>query len=223
MAGNKSTKPATDWERIEADYRAGVLSIREIAGNHGITDTAIRKRAKAHGWERDLAEKIRAKAESKVRSAEVRTQVRTEGAISDRELIEANAEVIANVRMAHRQDIGRARSLAMSLLAELESQTHHLDMVDQLRDLVVNSEDGIDAKLLTMFQAVTSLPGRTKTMKELADSLQKLVTLERDAYGLAEASKVELTGKNGEPIQQQVSHVDERTVSAVIDRLNAEF
>ena len=81
----------------------------------------------------------------------------------------------------------------------------------------------MEARRRAMFRAGTSLPGRARTRKELADWLQKLVTLERDAYGLAEVSKVELTGENGEPIQQQVTHVDERAVSEVIDRLNAEF
>jgi len=66
-------KAAPDWERIEADYRAGVLSIREIAAEQGITDTAIRKRAKRDEWVRDLAERIQAKADALVRTAEVRT------------------------------------------------------------------------------------------------------------------------------------------------------
>ncbi len=35
-----------DWEAIESAYRAGVMSLREIASQHGISDTAVRKRAK---------------------------------------------------------------------------------------------------------------------------------------------------------------------------------
>lgn len=57
MGGAKKTP---DWERIEADYRAGVLSLREIAAANGITEGAIRKRAKRDGWTRDLGAKIRA-------------------------------------------------------------------------------------------------------------------------------------------------------------------
>jgi hypothetical protein len=40
-------KAAPDWERIEADYRAGLLSVREIAAAHGVSHTAIQKRAKS--------------------------------------------------------------------------------------------------------------------------------------------------------------------------------
>ena len=44
-AGGK--RASVDWEGIESAYRAGVLSIREIAKLHGITDKAIRNKAKA--------------------------------------------------------------------------------------------------------------------------------------------------------------------------------
>ncbi|EFM4225777.1 hypothetical protein IGC89_000205 [Escherichia coli] len=32
-----------DWEAIETAYRAGVMSLREIASQHGISEGAIRK------------------------------------------------------------------------------------------------------------------------------------------------------------------------------------
>lgn len=59
----------TDWEAVERDYRAGLLSVREIGLAHGVSHTAINKRAKKHGWDRDLKGKIRAKAE--IRLSEV--------------------------------------------------------------------------------------------------------------------------------------------------------
>ena len=48
-------KAAPDWERIELDYRAGIKSLRQIADEGGITEGAIRKRAKRDAWERDLS------------------------------------------------------------------------------------------------------------------------------------------------------------------------
>ncbi|EIC82065.1 phage protein [Serratia sp. M24T3] len=105
------TKP--NWEVIESAYRAGLLSVREIASQHGITHGAINKRAKRDGLERDLKAKIKARADSLVSKREVSTLVSTGKAISERILIEASAEVIANVRMEHRGDIRRARKLAV--------------------------------------------------------------------------------------------------------------
>lgn len=36
-----------DWEAIESAYRAGVLSLRDIGEKYGVTEGAIRKRAKS--------------------------------------------------------------------------------------------------------------------------------------------------------------------------------
>lgn len=69
---------APDWERIELDYRAGVKTLRQIAGEHGTTHTSIGKRAKRDGWERDLAAKIQAKADVLVSKSAVSKQVSTE-------------------------------------------------------------------------------------------------------------------------------------------------
>lgn len=41
-----------DWEAIESAYRAGVLSLRDIGEKYGVTEGAIRKRAKKLGWVR---------------------------------------------------------------------------------------------------------------------------------------------------------------------------
>ena len=38
--------PKIDWERVEADYRAGLLSVREIAAAHSVSHTAIGNRSK---------------------------------------------------------------------------------------------------------------------------------------------------------------------------------
>jgi hypothetical protein len=186
-------KKPTDWERIEADYRAGLLSVREIAATHGITHGAINKRAKRDGWVRDLSAKIKAKAEELVSKREVSTAVSTERVATDRAIIEANAEVIANVRLAHRKDIGRARTLAMDLLAELEEQTSHREVVAKLGELLSSGEDALPEKMMNAFHAITSLPGRTKTMKDLGDTLHKLISLERETYNIADPKKVEVT------------------------------
>ncbi len=67
-----------DWEAIETAYRAGVMSLREIASQHGISEGAIRKRAKRDDWSRDLNAKIQQKADDLVRKREVRRTVRNE-------------------------------------------------------------------------------------------------------------------------------------------------
>ena len=50
----ETTMQRLDWEAIEADYRAGRCSVRDIAARHGVSHTAINKRARAEGWARTV-------------------------------------------------------------------------------------------------------------------------------------------------------------------------
>lgn len=178
------TKKSPDWEAIESAYRAGLLSIREIASQHGITHGAINKRAKRDEWDRDLKAKIKAKADALVSKQLVSTEVSTKRADTEREIIASNAEAIAKVRMAHRGDISRSRRLTNKLLDELEALTDNRELYDELGELLRTPDDNGMDKLNDLYQKVVSLPTRSKTMKELAETLKTLVALERQAYDL---------------------------------------
>ncbi len=47
-----------DWESVEKDYSAGLLSLREIADKYGTKEGTIDTRAKQNEWSRDLSQKI---------------------------------------------------------------------------------------------------------------------------------------------------------------------
>ena len=188
FAGMETThKPAPDWEKIEADYRAGILSLREIAEAHpGTNHVAIARKAKREGWSRDLSAKIRAKADALVTERTVTADVTAERRVSERDIIDANAQAIVSVRLAHRKDIQRSRSITMRLLEELELQSgrENAELLEQLGELMRREDDRGQDKLNDLYQKIISLPGRAKTMKDLGESLRVLVTLERQAFGL---------------------------------------
>lgn len=191
-------KTAPDWELIERLYRAGLLSVREIATAQGVSHTAIQKKAKAGNWERDLKAKIKAKADSLVAKAEVATKVATEKLATEKGIVDGNAQVVADIRMAHRKDIGRNRALALKMMEELEAMTDNRELFAQLRDIIEsvdgNDEDGkSDAyeKMQQAFRGALSLPGRVKMSKELSETLRVLIALERQAYGIDEGSSEE--------------------------------
>ena len=181
------TGAPADWERIELDYRAGIKTLRQIADEHGITHGAVNKRAKRDGWERDLSEKIHAKADALVSKAAVSSEVSTDTRLREQAVVDANAHAVADVRLAHRRDIRRARKLTNALLDELEQQTdpETLALLSQLGEMLCNPDEktGRD-KLNELYNAVISLPERSKTMKVLAESLQKMVDMERQAFGM---------------------------------------
>lgn len=177
-------KAAPDWEAVELDYRAGVMSLRELGTAHGVSHVAISKRAKARLWERDLSAKIRAKADSLVNRSMVTKEVTAGAAVTERAIIEANAERIAQVRGEHRSDIGRARALTVAMLVELESQTGNLPALVELGEILRSPNDVGADKLNDLYQAVLSLPERTKTVKALSEALKNLVGMEREAYNI---------------------------------------
>lgn len=159
------TKPnsTVDWERIEADYRAGILSVREIAGVQGVSHVAIAKRAKKEGWERDLQGRIRAKADALVTKQTVTNKLEKAKLVTDSLIVEANAQAVANVRLSHRRDISRYRDHARSLIAELEK---------------LGCEEG-------------TLGARINNMKAASETLKTLVTLEREAWGIQNSNEGE--------------------------------
>lgn len=120
MASKQQSRRPIDWERIEQEYRAGQLSVREIARSAGITDTAIRKRAKEFGWSRDLTEEVRRAVRTEAVRAAVRSELSREPA-SDAEIIEASAKRGAQAIEGHLTRAGRLKGLFDGMAGYLEA------------------------------------------------------------------------------------------------------
>lgn len=140
-----------DWPRIQIEYLAGECSIREIADRYEISDTAIRKRAKAEGWVRP------------VRSANRREPERSPPP-------PPRSDPAKPVESANLADDGR--NLVGRMLDELDVITSKRG---ELEDMIVDATDGDDedARRDAMLKAV-SLPVRAGTMKTLALALKTL-------------------------------------------------
>lgn len=188
----ETVKVTPDWERIEGDYRAGVLSLREIAEKDGrVTEGAIRKRAKKLAWPRDLGARIHAKAEELVRKEAVRTdgtQLKTRTAVAEREIIESNASAIASVKLGHRSYTDRSRKMFLSLLEELEGVSAERGALEELADALyrLQAPDSPKAadKAREILARAISLPARISSFKALTDALKTVVGIEREAWGL---------------------------------------
>lgn len=188
MSKSPEKKPAVDWERVESDYRAGLLSVREIAAAHGISHTYINTRAKKFGWTRDLSKRIQDKAESLVSKAVVSTTVSTSARLeTDAAVVAANAEIVASVRLNQRKDISRFRALALSLLAELEGASADPGLFEDLGVLLRQDDEKGQDKRNDLYNKVISSAGRIDSTKKLAETLKILIGLEREAYGIADA------------------------------------
>ncbi|PHM46001.1 phage protein [Xenorhabdus mauleonii] len=109
-----------DWEAIESAYRAGSLSIREIAAKHGVSDTAVRKRANLHGWQRDLTDKVKKATRTKLVHSEVRRTGSQPEVRTDEDIIEQAASEAAEVVLNHRTDLADWRRIANKLRTFLD-------------------------------------------------------------------------------------------------------
>ena len=174
----------TDWDAVERDYRAGLLSNREIGERHGCSEGMVRKKAKALGWTRDLGAKVAAKADDLMRRQVAKSERTPENVATEREIIETNAQAIVAVRMSHRSNISKATGIVLKLLDELEIQTDNRELFDKLGDIMFSPDKNGQDKLNEAYHAVISRGERTKSMKALADSLKVLVTLEREAWSI---------------------------------------
>jgi len=182
-----------DYERIEPGWRAGIKSPAQLASEYtqdtgvSVSHAAIIKHFKKLGVPRNLAAKVKAKADSMVMEAMVTGKVSSVTTKRDAEIVNDSAEIVANVRLSHRADIGRARRMTNKLLDELESLT---DEQGTIKELITKLKDGDHedgdamADVLALAKKVSALPNRTKTMKELAETLKTLVGLERQAYDI---------------------------------------
>jgi hypothetical protein len=133
--------PKPDWEKIEAEYRAGSLSIRTIAERHGISDTAIRNHCKRHGINRDLTEQVRQSTNSKLNGTPVTLAGKDK---TEAEIIEDAAEEAASIVMNHRKALRQWRTLSTKLhdalaLIDVDEDNHS--------DYSKSLNAGIDATL----------------------------------------------------------------------------
>lgn len=188
---SKKPRSTTDWEAVELLYRPGVMSLRAIASAHDCTEGAIRKRAKQFGWTRDLNAKVRAKAEELVRKAEVRNEVRNgpEAKESERQQIDVSAQLQANVVLRHRSAIGRHQNLVDKMLTELEALVDNPEAFAALGTLLYAPDENGRDKLNELYHKVIAMPGRVDSAKKLVETLEKLVKMERESFGLNDAAK----------------------------------
>lgn len=172
-------RPEIDWEAIDREYAAGMLSVREIARRYSCSEGAIRKRAKAEGWERDLT----AKVQKEVRRKLVREGVRSEA--SEREIIEQASETGVTIVKLHRKSIQKSQNIVDSLLEQLSEFAEERDEIEKA---IIDETKGKNGKVdglrrARMLKAV-SLPAHSVVLRDLSMAQKNLIALERQAYNL---------------------------------------
>lgn len=85
-----------------------------------------------------------------------------------------------------KKTIQKAKALAVLLLTELEDMTGNAAVLNQLGDLMGDPEGNrsqLEDQIQETYRKAVSLPARAETMKNLADALKTIATLEREVSG----------------------------------------
>lgn len=149
-------KKPVDWAEIERDYRAGTMSIRELAAWYRLSDTAIRKRAKRDGWERETGA-AGSRREPPSEPEQPKVYVGT---------------VLTPENTTPEAIVGRGRNLVMRMLDELDASTSRLGELEGLIGAAYDTGDDDKAKMAAL--AAVSLKNRSEVLKALATAAKTL-------------------------------------------------
>lgn len=199
----KATPP--DWGVIDELILAGDLSVRAIASDHGISETAIRKRIKARGLVRNLKKRIADRAEQKLVAATAKGMQRAALVKEVREItadlsdeaeeaaIEATAEALAVIIGRQRHESHRAKTLVDQLIGDLTAAAAHRQTLEQMIEEDARAPAGDDGKpgqmnhrLRASLERAVSLPTQAKAAQQLVQALKSVQELERRAWGITD-------------------------------------
>ena len=181
---NSDSGSGVDWSAMEPEWRAGIVTKKHLSEKYGVSRAAIDKHWDKLGIDRDLTARIRQKAEALVTQQAVTQEVAQSNRVTEERIVEANAQMQADVILAHRRDLQRYKKLCLDMLAELESETKDPELFEELGILLRSEDKNGQDKLNDAYHKAISLPGRIDGVKKLAEVLKTMVALERQAFGI---------------------------------------
>lgn len=189
MKPKKSDLVPIDWERVEAQYRAGIMSVREIAKHAGCSHTAIQLRAQSAGWSRDLKAKIHAKADELLAKQALATTLATGNPATERAIIDTGGALLAHITTSQRFWTDKAVALVGRLMDELNTTMDAPEVFGQVHALLAAGEEPDAAQLNALASLVSSLPERERVARGLVESINRAIAGQRRVYGMDEDQK----------------------------------
>jgi hypothetical protein len=190
MAAHKKV----DWSLIEPYWRAGILSVQQLADGYkemtgvSVTKAAISKHFNQLDVPRNLKDKItqtaEALADEAMVSGKVSGKVDKSTKVSELETINANAVCVAEVMFSQRLGAIETAEIGKKLKADLMAVVSSRDLLEQLGELMQSPDEaGID-KMNEAYRRTISLPGLVDTYKKLVDAEEKANANARRAFNI---------------------------------------
>lgn len=156
-----------DWDLIQRLFIANQLTIRQIAKECGVSDAAIRKRAKANGWVRDLSGPIKARTQAKIAMAEVAAIA----SLAAQEKVAARSAELTAEAIEHASDI--AAGIVVRHRSDLKKHVERSNVIGERLDTMIQEASGLKDMAII-----------TQCFKSLVEAQSRIIALEREAFGL---------------------------------------
>lgn len=186
-----AVKKAVDWKAIEPDWKAGIKSKLQLSEEYGVSRAAMDKHFEKHGITRSLQKKIHDKADSLVAqevAKQVTPLVTPKTILAEKQVIDANAEVISKADLINRKDVLLALDVSRSQLEEVAAmcQPEFRSVLEQLADEFDMSSPVKADKANELYRYIISLAGRVKMSKEIAAAHGVYIPMQRKILKLDE-------------------------------------
>jgi hypothetical protein len=174
-----------DWAWARTQYETSDRTTYDIAKLVNRSQTAVVQRISREGWVRNkVPQAVEQSAQLLLADRQQQLAERT----ARLEMVErVNVEMQAKALQTHRKDIAQARGLCGKLFQELEYTMGSLPALYDLGEILRAEDERGRDKLNDAYKRVLSMPERTGTLKQLAETLKVLIALERQAYGISGA------------------------------------
>lgn len=169
------TQPGVSKAIID-DIRAGLLNVSQIAKKHEVDYFVVYRLSKKMGNAADLHDAIVSRFNKEV----VQTHIANNA--NDSVVVEENARALLEIARGHSKQVGRARDIATSLMADLENTIANREAIED--DIIADTAaDKSPVRRTRMLNAV-SLPANMKTLADLSGALKTLISLEREILNI---------------------------------------
>lgn len=185
------------WDVVGADYREGVLSLKDICAkyNNEFSVTLLRRRAERDGWTRDNGAKVRNRAHelvdaaeaSGVHNASVHDAVHAARKMDDRIVVEGAAQAQATIELKQRGTLSAMCETRDLMISSLREQVANPDeLYPLIREAVAahnsNGDTNAAKRVMKLAGDVLSLPAQIEMLKGLVDLEAKIQAMQRKAY-----------------------------------------
>jgi hypothetical protein len=158
----------SDWDNIRKEYRAGILSVPQLADIYEISAKQITNRANKDGWVHDMSKTVRKETQNRLTTMD--------GAESDEDIIDAAVERNLAVIRQHQDAINNVAAMEAALLVELGADPKKVWLAQYQGDVL--------ARNLSL-----TVAEKAQTLKSLSGVMAQRITLERQLLNLDEADR----------------------------------